>query len=87
MMILHAKQKCTRFSILSSDFHGPVKEGQRGTQVSQTLTERGICLAVTTVDVFAEPNISREHAFLVVKEKQNNHKPELLWFKLFGSNK
>lgn len=56
MMILHAKQECTRFSTLSLDFDS-TREGQK---VRRTLTERGISLAVTTMNVFAEGNINRE---------------------------
>ena len=72
MMILHAKQECARFSTLLLECKA-MKEGQRGTRVSYTLAERGISFAVTTVNVFAEPNISREQtpAFLMLKEKQN----------------
>lgn len=71
-MILHAKQECTGFSTLLLDCDA-MKEGQRGTQVSHTLTKRGISLAVTTINVFAEPNTSREQtpAILTLKEKQN----------------
>lgn len=71
-MILHTKQECTRFSTLLLDLNA-MKEGQRGAQVSHTLTERGIPLAVTTMNVFAEPNKSREQtpAFPTLKEKHN----------------
>lgn len=67
MMILHAKQECTRFSTLSLDFDS-TREGQK---VRHTLSEREISLAVTTMNVFAEGNINREQtpAFFIFKEK------------------
>jgi len=70
-MILHVKQECTSFSTLSLD-HDAMKEGQRGTQVSRTPSERGISLAVITLNVFAEPYINRDQtpAFLTLKENQ-----------------
>lgn len=56
-MILHAKQEYTRFSIISLDLDS-MGDSQK---VTQSLAERGISFAVTTINVFAEKkNINRK---------------------------
>lgn len=70
-MILHTKQKCTRFSTLATQWC--YKRGSEGSPDELHIHRGGISLAVTTTNAFSERNISREQtpAFLILKEKQN----------------
>lgn len=61
-MILHAKQECTRFSILSLDLDS-MREVQK---VRHTLTERRISLVVTPMNVLAKGNKNKHLHFFYI---------------------